>query len=80
MILEGGLRTKGEYKVTSLDAPLVSIVTVVFNGAEYLAETIVSVCEQSYKNIEYIVIDGGSTDSTLEIIKAHELKIDYWIW
>jgi glycosyltransferase involved in cell wall biosynthesis len=77
--LEGGLRTKGINKELLLDFPLVSIVTVVFNGSRFLDETIASVCNQSYRNIEYIIIDGGSTDSTLDIIKAHESEIDYWI-
>jgi glycosyltransferase involved in cell wall biosynthesis len=49
------------------DCPLVSIVTIVYNGERYIADTIRSVAAQSYPNIEYIVVDGGSTDGTLEI-------------
>lgn len=79
MKLEGGLRTRGITKESSLDFPLVSIITVVFNGDRFLDETIQSVCEQTYRNIEYILIDGGSTDSTLDIVKANNLKIDYWL-
>ena len=56
-----------------------SIITVVLNGEKYLEETILSVLNQSFKNFEYIIIDGGSKDSSLEIIKKHEDKIDYWI-
>jgi len=59
--------------------PLISIITVVYNGEEYLEETIHSVINQSYKNIEYIIIDGGSSDGTVDIIKKYEKKIDYWV-
>jgi glycosyltransferase involved in cell wall biosynthesis len=62
-----------------LDAPLVSIITVVFNGKKYFEQTIKSVIEQSYKNIEYIVIDGGSTDGTLDIIEQYKHHISQWI-
>jgi len=62
-----------------VETPLISIVTIVFNGDKYLEETILSVINQSYKNIEYIIIDGGSTDRTLDIIKKYEKSIDYWI-
>ena len=59
--------------------PLVSIITVVYNGEKYLEQTIQSVINQSYKNIEYLIIDGGSTDGTLDIIKKYENNISYWI-
>jgi len=59
--------------------PLVTVITVVYNGEKYLEETIKSVLTQSYPNIEYIIIDGGSTDGTMEIIKKYEKYIDYWI-
>ena len=59
--------------------PLVSIITVVFNGEKYLEQAINSVCNLSYENIEYIIIDGGSTDGTIEIIKRYEHCIDRWI-
>ena len=59
--------------------PLVSIITVVYNGEKYLEQTINSVINQSYKNIEYIIIDGGSSDRTLEIIKEYEKYIAYFV-
>ncbi|MEM8509916.1 MAG: glycosyltransferase family 2 protein [Bacteroidota bacterium] len=61
------------------NTPLVSIITVVFNGEKYLQQTIDSVYQQTYSNIEYIIIDGKSTDGTLDIIKANEDKISTWI-
>ena len=66
---EGGLRTKGYFKKSYPDKPLVTVITVVFNGEKYLEETIKSVVEQTYDNVEYLIIDGGSTDNTLNIIK-----------
>ena len=59
--------------------PKISIITVVFNGEKFLEETIQSVISQTYDNIEYIIIDGGSTDGTIDIIKKYEDKLSYWI-
>ena len=59
--------------------PFFSIITVVYNSEKYLEETIKSVFNQSFKNFEYIIIDGGSSDGTYRIIKKYEKKIDYWI-
>ncbi len=58
---------------------MVSIITINYNNAKGLLKTIPSVLNQSYKDIEYIVIDGGSTDSGLEIIKQHADRISYWV-
>jgi glycosyltransferase involved in cell wall biosynthesis len=53
----------------------ISIVTVVYNGERYLEGTILSIINQSYDNIEHVVVDGGSTDGTLEILKKYESQI-----
>lgn len=76
--IEGGLRTKGFLKYSKNSKPLISVVTVVLNGVRYLEEAILSVINQTYANIEYIIIDGGSTDGTLDIIYKYENHIDYW--
>lgn len=76
---EGGLRIKGTVKHFESGRPLVSVVTVVFNDAAKVEDVIKNVTSQSYLNLEYIIIDGGSSDGTLDIIKMHEDKIDYWI-
>jgi len=77
--LEGGTRSKGEVKISIAGKPLISVITVVLNGEKHLEQTIQSVIGQSYTNIEYIVVDGGSTDGTLDIIRKYEDKIDYWV-
>jgi glycosyltransferase involved in cell wall biosynthesis len=59
--------------------PLLTIITVVLNNAAHLQATIKSVTQQTYKNIEYIIIDGGSTDGTVDIIKKHNEYISKWI-
>jgi glycosyltransferase involved in cell wall biosynthesis len=61
------------------DKPLVSIITIVYNNADYIKQTIESVYNQDYPNIEYIVIDGGSTDGTIEILENESDKISFWI-
>ena len=59
--------------------PRISIVTPCLNSGKYLEEAILSVLEQNYPNLEYIIIDGGSTDNSLEIIKKYQKKLTYWI-
>ena len=59
--------------------PFFSIITVVLNNKKTFEATIKSVFDQSFRNYEYIVVDGGSTDGTLDIIKKNEDKIDFWL-
>lgn len=57
----------------------ISIITVCFNSQDYITTTIESVLSQTYSNIEYIIVDGNSTDGTLDIIKSYGSKITKWI-
>jgi len=75
----GGLRQQGYGKRSEPDRPLISVVTVVRNGAAHLAAGIRSVLAQSYDNIEYIIVDGASDDGTLDIIRRYDAHIDVWI-
>lgn len=77
---QGGKHTSnsGE-KISQINKPLVSVVTVVWNAGNLLEHTIESVRQQTYDNIEFIVIDGGSRDGTLDVLRRFDNDIDYWI-
>jgi glycosyltransferase involved in cell wall biosynthesis len=76
--IEGGLRTRNIFKKTEINKPLITVITVVLNNEKYLEECILSLHNQKYENYEHIIIDGGSSDDTINIIKKYENKIDYW--
>ena len=77
--MEGGLRLNGHVISSSDDMPLVSVVTVVFNNQITIERCINSVLNQSYPCIEYIIVDGGSSDGTLDIIMKYSERIDYFV-
>ena len=78
--LEGGTRLGTHFdRKLNTDEPLVSVITICLNTEKTLEQTIQSVINQTYNSIEYLIIDGGSTDSTLDIIRKYDNQIDYWV-
>ncbi|WP_235852171.1 glycosyltransferase family 2 protein [Helicobacter mehlei] len=77
--LQGGLRTKGLFKHSVPNQPLVSVIMATLNSQQFLEATLQSILDQSYGNLELLVIDGGSNDSTLQILQTYANKIDYFM-
>jgi glycosyltransferase involved in cell wall biosynthesis len=76
--LSGGNRLKGIVAKSSADRPLVSVVTAVYNGQPYVAGCLESVFHQNYPNIEHIVMDGGSSDGTVDVLRQYNDRIALW--
>jgi glycosyltransferase involved in cell wall biosynthesis len=74
----GGTRLKGISAESGTDQPLVTIVTAVFNGQPFLAGCLESVLSQDYPNIEHIVLDGGSSDGTIDVLRQYDDRIALW--
>jgi len=74
----GGQR-QNSLSMSERTTPLISVITVVHNGAAQLRSTIESVLQQKRDDIEYIVVDGGSTDDTCDILKSFSSQLDYWV-
>lgn len=65
--------------MTYVAPPLISVIIAVYNGAKTLQQCLDSVAQQSHPNVELIVIDGGSNDGTVELLKANQAGISYWV-
>lgn len=78
-VTEGGLRLAGTYKASRAGLPLVSIITVCLNACSTLRQSMQSVFAQTYPNIEYLVVDGGSRDGTAALLAEHARGIDYYV-
>ncbi len=74
----GGYRLKGTLAKSTTERPLVTVVTAVFNGQPHVAGCLESVLSQDYPNIEHIILDGGSNDGTIEVLRQYDNKIAFW--
>src|SRR5262245_27177290 len=63
----------------SMELPRISIVTPSYNQGKFIEQTIRSVVDQGYPNLEYIIIDGGSKDESVDIIRRYEKHVTYWV-
>lgn len=75
----GGLRTRGHVVQSKPGKPLITVITVVLNNKLHIEQAVLSVIAQDYDNIEFIIIDGGSTDGTLDIIRRFDDRIHLWV-
>jgi glycosyltransferase involved in cell wall biosynthesis len=74
----GGKRLSGEIAGSSPTLPLVTVITAVLNGDRHLGQCLESVLQQDYSNLEHIVLDGGSTDGTVDILRRYNNRIALW--
>jgi len=78
-IMTQGRRNKGLPVPALSNRSLISVITVVYNDEKHIENTILSVLKQTHDHVEYIIVDGGSSDETINIIKKYGKKIDYWV-
>ena len=76
--LSGGRRLKGVFAEGSTDLPLVTVITAVLNGQPYVEGCLESVLRQDYPNIEHILIDGGSRDGTIDVLRRYDDRVALW--
>lgn len=77
--MSGGQRLEGIFADNTPELPLVTVVTAVYNGQPHLKECLESVLAQDYPNIEHIILDGGSSDGTIEVLRQYNDKVAFWI-
>lgn len=78
-MLAGGRRARGVHRAGRPGIPLVSVVLPILNGGDAFVAALESVLGQTYENVEVIVMDGGSTDGTLDVLRARDSSIDVWV-
>jgi len=76
--LQGGKRLNGIVAQNSAEQPLVTVVTAIYNGQPYVAGCLESVLRQEYPNIEHIVLDGGSSDGTIDVLRQYDDRLALW--
>ena len=76
---EGGIRLGKLQQGRVVDKPFITVITVVLNDAKGLEKTISSVKSQNFPLVEHIIIDGGSSDNTLSVLKSHSAFLNYWV-
>jgi glycosyltransferase involved in cell wall biosynthesis len=75
----GGRRLHAGFPPSTAELPLVSVITAVFNARKYIAECIESISRQDYPHIEHIILDAGSTDGTIDVVRQYEDRIALWV-
>lgn len=75
----GGYRLRQQFKQYSSASPLVTVITAVFNGRDSIARCLESVGSQDYPHVEHVVIDGGSKDGTVDILREHDRSLAWWV-